>query len=170
MSDSRDNETGRQAEPDAEERLLWRYMDGELRSSERRMVEERLVREEGLARRLAEMQSLAPFFRAAGEDPVPLGLGFGDRVWAGIHRREVHASPGSRDLPTLLRTWILVAASALVLLSLGTMLTLPRRTSVLEAEQTTEERLEQLDRKVEILLEEREEKAKKAGKPDRTGR
>jgi hypothetical protein len=124
-------------EPRADELLVQRYVDGELRPGEAEQLEERLLTEPDLVRTLEHVVRARSSFRHQEPEPAPLGGGFADQVFrAFLHGddgelREGDGEPGDgQDLrvaqaeveaPLLpfehrLRVWALVAASLLILL------------------------------------------------------
>ena len=114
-------------EPSRDQLLVQRYADGELRPTESAALEGRLLKEPGLVRELERVVQARGPFQAQAEEPVPLGAGFADRVFAELRgapkpsaqdvpeplAAEVPAAPG---LERTLRIWALVAASLLLLL------------------------------------------------------
>ncbi len=109
--------------------LLQRYVDGELRPTEKLEFEERLCAEPPLDAALLELEDTRDYLLMGKVDPAPLGLGFADRLWQSYrkdYRKELHAghaaaaaSPqlSSDGVVHTLKFWTALAASILVLLS-----------------------------------------------------
>lgn len=130
-----DSETHTEREPRPDELLVMRYVDGELRPSELRELEARLLEEPALVRVLEHAVRARSWFRAQQPVPAPLGAGFADRLFRALTEQEPvvataapSAAAGPASLGTgsppqtatfdhTLRVWALVAASLLLILS-----------------------------------------------------
>lgn len=159
-------------EPSADELLLQRYIDDELRPTERRDFEQRLASEADLASRLREARELRGVFlhdRREVEELPPLGVGFAERAFAELRReeREVGSTANSAQETALqgvgaptsvrgsahvaqlvaLKTWTLVAASIAILLLTLVMFWNPKQPTVMQAGRS----LRDVDRRVELL-------------------
>lgn len=136
------------SDPNGDELLLQRYVDGELRPAERDGLERRLARDAELAARLRVLEATRRGFDSLRDERrsvVPLGVGFADRVWSRLRE----PAPVTARPPALktLQHWSLVAASIAVLLGIALMTFRPAQPARLEAGPALNERLRELDRK-----------------------
>ena len=110
--------SGRNYDPRRTELLLQRYVDGELRASERAELEAMLESDAKLRSELDAMQAMRGLFDDARREnkPPPLGLDFADRVWARAQDEVRAASASTPPLVPMLKRASLIAASILFLL------------------------------------------------------
>lgn len=155
-------------EPTSDELLLQRFLDGELRPSERRDLEARLAFDVALSRRLGEMRDLKGLF-AAGRDlvgqPVPLGVGFADRVWAEYLQAERERPVGRLPGVDVLKALNLLAATLAILLGGVLLLWRPAAPAVIEARSGTHPILQELERKAEKAEQEEKQRARARERP-----
>ena len=108
----------RERDPRPSELLLQRYVDGELRASERLELEAMLESDAELRRELDAMQAMRGLFAdaRAARSVAPLGLDFADRVWAQAREESEAAESASSGMLLFVKRASLVAASILFLL------------------------------------------------------
>jgi len=102
--------------PDADERLVQRYVDGELSDTDVDELERRIDEDPALRAQAEAATGLESFFAAAREDtPGRLGVGFGDRLWTKVEQEESNRE--AQGMLGMLKS--LTVAAACVLLLLG---------------------------------------------------
>jgi anti-sigma factor RsiW len=156
-ADADDPELTSDPRPSADDLLLQRFLDDELRATERRDLEVRLAADAGLARTLDGLRRQRQLIAADWPEPVPLTAGFGDRLWAGF-RSELRLPPpaaagvaafSEASALLALKRWSLVAAAAVLLLTGILTLWRPAAPATLQADPTVHKLLRELEREAQ---------------------